>query len=258
MTQHTKIIYIIGLLYFSLGCTTKQKKQQAINTEQGKWYCVEYNIDDRISTKFGNNYAEEIKNHSSLTILKDTIIIKGCSYYYKTVSYNKVKRYSNEDLIVSFFKKPPPYKFINLTPLSEYCNNLDYDFIYLEDNDTLVLYSDGFYFSYKNSNSHKSKYNISGFPCDYRNPWSISGNLETNSLETAFSKFRKEFPFGSENLLNRLPKTDIYDEVNGVTYRRQDNQYYINKEVSAGNVLITLVEEKDNIFFTYELKYLEY
>ncbi len=259
MTRHIKFIYLLIYLFACFGCNKKKSTQKEKNLNEGVWYCAKYDIENRVSRKFTIDYAEEIKKHSYFKIVKDTVFLKGCKYNYEKVSYDNIKKYSNEELVISFSKKnKPPYSFIKLIPSSKYCNNLEHSFLFIKNKDTLLLFSDGYYFSYTKDKRYKSNYNVEGFPCDYKNPLSISGTFGEVHIQTGFDKFKKEFPFGSENLLDKLPKNNFIDTINYISYNRKDSLYTINKEVSAGNIVITFTKSNGKINFTYRLDYPEY
>ena len=242
----------------------KIKKNLVDKRYEGKWECFKYIKDsgnDNENEIFNEKYAEQFSHFAQFSLKKDSLLVpKGCSKYVFQYKYpTKSKRNNEEDSYIIFFKpKQDSISFIKGIEDDLECNDI-FNRLFL--NDTTIIFRDRgylFYFKKKYKDDSASKnFHIEGIPGDDRNYWKVEKEYNFSNLQEAYNCFLTDFPYGSENLLNKIPLKSFYDNKHYINYTIQKNNIIIEKEVPLGIVSIRL-RKKNNIYvLSYEIKYPE-
>ena len=231
---------------------------------EGKWECFKYIKDsgnDNENEIFNEKYAEQFSHFAQFSLKKDSLLVpKGCSKYVFQYKYpTKSKRNNEEDSYIIFFKpKQDSISFIKGIEDDLECNDI-FNRLFL--NDTTIIFRDrGYFFYFKKKykdDSASKNFHIEGIPGDDRNYWKVEKEYNFSNLQEAYNCFLTDFPYGSENLLNKIPLKSFYDNKHYINYTIQKNNIIIEKEVPLGIVSIRL-RKKNNIYvLSYEIKYPE-
>ena len=242
----------------------KIKKNLVDKRYEGKWECFKYIKDsgnDNENEIFNEKYAEQFSHFAQFSLKKDSLLVpKGCSKYVFQYKYpTKSKRNNEEDSYIIFFKpKQDSISFIKGIEDDLECNDI-FNRLFL--NDTTIIFRDrGYFFYFKKKykdDSASKNFHIEGIPGDDRNYWKVEKEYNFSNLQEAYNCFLTDFPYGSENLLNKIPLKSFYDNKHYINYTIQKNNIIIEKEVPLGIVSIRL-RKKNNIYvLSYEIKYPE-
>ena len=242
----------------------KIKKNLVDKRYEGKWECFKYIKDsgnDNENEIFNEKYAEQFSHFAQFSLKKDSLLVpKGCSKYVFQYKYpTKSKRNNEEDSYIIFFKpKQDSISFIKGIEDDLECNEI-FNRLFL--NDTTIIFRDrGYFFYFKKKykdDSASKNFHIEGIPGDDRNYWKVEKEYNFSNLQEAYNCFLTDFPYGSENLLNKIPLKSFYDNKHYINYTIQKNNIIIEKEVPLGIVSIRL-RKKNNIYvLSYEIKYPE-
>ena len=113
-----------------------------------------------------------------------------------------------------------------------------------------------FYFKKKYKDDSASKnFHIEGIPGDDRNYWKVQGEYNFSNLQQAYNSFLTDFPYESENLLQKIPLKSFYDNNYYINYIVQKNSITIEKEVPLGIVSICFKKKNNVCVLSYEIKY---
>lgn len=242
----------------------KIKKNLVDKRYEGKWECFKYIKDsgnDNENEIFSEKYAEQFSHFAQFSLKKDSLLVpKGCSKYVFQYKYpTKSKRNNEEDsYIISFKPKQDSISFIKGIEDDLECNDI-FNRLFL--NDTTIIFRDrGYFFYFKKKykdDSASKNFHIEGIPGDDRNYWKVEKEYNFSNLQEAYNCFLTDFPYGSENLLNKIPLKSFYDNKHYINYTIQKNNIIIEKEVPLGIVSIRL-RKKNNVYvLSYEIKYPE-
>ncbi|ASF44335.1 hypothetical protein [Capnocytophaga endodontalis] len=240
----------------------KIKKNLVDKRYEGKWECFKYIKDsgnDNENEIFNEKYAEQFSHFAQFSLKKDSLLVpKGCSKYVFQYKYpTKSKRNNEEDSYIIFFKpKQDSISFIKGIEDDLECNDI-FNRLFL--NDTTIIFRDRgyfFYFKKKYKDDFASKnFHIEGIPGDDRNYWKVEKEYNFSNLQEAYNCFLTDFPYGSENLLNKIPLKSFYDNKHYINYTIQKNNIIIEKEVPLGIVSISLKKKNNVWLLSYEIKY---
>jgi hypothetical protein len=242
----------------------KIKKNLVDKSYEGKWECFKYIKDtvNNIETEmFSEKYAKQFSYFAQFLLKKDSLIVpKGCSKYVFQYKYpTKSKRDNEEDSYITFFKpKQDSISFIKGIEDDLECNDI-FNRLFL--NDTTIIFRDrGYFFYFKKKykdDSTSKNFHIEGIPGDDRNYWKVEKEYNFSNLQEAYNCFLADFPYGSENLLNKIPLKSFYDNKHYINYTIQKNNIIIEKEVPFGIVSIRLKKKNSVYVLSYEIKYPE-
>ena len=241
---------------------TKIKKNLVDKRYEGKWKCFKYIKDDGNNNEnemFSENYAKQFSHFAQFEIKKDSLIVpKGCSKYVFQYKYpTKLKKDNEEDSYIIFLKpKQDSISFIKGIEDDLQCDNT-FNTLYL--NDTTIIFRDrGYFFYFKKKykdDSASKNFHIEGIPGDDRNYWKVEKEYNFSDLQEAYNCFLTDFPYASENLLNKIPLKSFYDNKHYINYTIQKNSVIIEKEVPLGIVSISLKKKNNVWLLSYEIKY---
>ena len=241
---------------------TKIKKNLVDKRYEGKWKCFKYIKDDGNNNEnemFSENYAKQFSHFAQFEIKKDSLIVpKGCSKYVFQYKYpTKLKKDNEEDSYIIFLKpKQDSISFIKGIEDDLQCDNT-FNTLYL--NDTTIIFRDrGYFFYFKKKykdDSASKNFHIVGIPGDDRNYWKVQGEYNFSNLQQAYNSFLTDFPYGSENLLQKIPLKSFYDNNYYINYIVQKNSITIEKEVPLGIVSICFKKKNNVCVLSYEIKY---
>lgn len=242
----------------------KIKKNLVDKSYEGKWECFKYIKDTVNNTEteiFSKKYAKQFSYFAQFELKKDSLIVpKGCSRYVFQYKYStKLKRDNEEDSYIIFLKpKQDSISFIKGVEDDLECNDI-FNRLYL--NDTTIIFHDRgyfFYFKKKYKDDFTSKgFHIEGIPGDDRNYWKVEREYNFSDFQDAYNCFLTDFPYGSENLLKKIPLKSFYDNKHYINYTIQKNNIIIEKEVPLGIVSIRLRKKNNICILSYEIKYPE-
>ena len=242
----------------------KIKKNLVDKSYEGKWECFKYIKDtvNNIETEmFSEKYAKQFSYFAQFLLKKDSLIVpKGCSKYVFQYKYpTKSKRDNEEDSYITFFKpKQDSISFIKGIEDDLECNDI-FNRLFL--NDTTIIFRDrGYFFYFKKKykdDSTSKNFHIEGIPGDDRNYWKVEKEYNFSNLQEAYNCFLTDFPYASENLLNKIPLKSFYDNKHYINYTIQKNNIIIEKEVPFGIVSIRLKKKNSVYVLSYEIKYPE-
>ena len=188
------------------------------------------------------------------------IVPKGCSKYVFQYKYpTKLKKDNEEDSYIIFLKpKQDSISFIKGIEDDLECNDI-FNRLFL--NDTTIIFRDrGYFFYFKKKykdDSASKNFHIEGIPGDDRNYWKVEKEYNFSNLQEAYNCFLTDFPYASENLLNKIPLKSFYDNKHYINYTIQKNSVIIEKEVPSGIVSISLKKKNNVCILSYEMKYPE-
>ena len=125
-----------------------------------------------------------------------------------------------------------------------------------QNTDASYISINSFYFKKKYKDDSASKnFHIEGIPGDDRNYWKVEKEYNFSDLQEAYNCFLTDFPYASENLLNKIPLKSFYDNKHYINYTIQKNSVIIEKEVPLGIVSISLKKKNNVWLLSYEIKY---
>ena len=240
----------------------KVKKNLVDKRYEGKWECFKYIKDaGNDNEKFSENYAKQFSHFAQFSLKKDSLILSNqCAKYVFQYKYpTKLKKDNEEDSYIIFLKpKQDSISFIKGIEDDWQCDNI---FNTLCLNDSTIIFRDrGYFFYFKKKykgDSASKNFHIEGIPGDDRNYWKVEKEYNFSNLQEAYNCFLTDFPYASENLLNKIPLKSFYDNKHYINYTIQKNSVIIEKEVPSGIVSISLKKKNNVCILSYEIKYPE-
>ena len=240
----------------------KVKKNLVDKRYEGKWECFKYIKDaGNDNEKFSENYAKQFSHFAQFSLKKDSLILSNqCAKYVFQYKYpTKLKKDNEEDSYIIFLKpKQDSISFIKGFEDDLLCDNI---FNTLCLNDSTIIFRDrGYFFYFKKKykdDSASKNFHIEGIPGDDRNYWKVEKEYNFSNLQEAYNCFLTDFPYASENLLNKIPLKSFYDNKHYISYTIQKNSVIIEKEVPSGIVSISLKKKNNVCVLSYEIKYPE-
>lgn len=241
---------------------TKIKKNLVDKRYEGKWECFKYIKDaGNDNEKFSENYAKQFSHFAQFSLKKDSLILSNqCAKHFFQYKYpTKLKKDNEEDSYIIFLKpKQDSISIIKGIDDDLQCDNI---FNTLCLNDSTIIFRDrGYFFYFKKKykdDSASKNFHIEGIPGDDRNYWKVEKEYNFSNLQEAYNCFLTDFPYASENLLNKIPLKSFYDNKHYISYTIQKNSVIIEKEVPSGIVSISLKKKNNVCVLSYEIKYPE-
>ena len=240
----------------------KIKKNLVDKRYEGKWECFKYIKDaGNDNEKFSENYAKQFSHFAQFSLKKDSLILSNqCAKHFFQYKYpTKLKKDNEEDSYIIFLKpKQDSISIIKGIDDDLQCDNI---FNTLCLNDSTIIFRDrGYFFYFKKKykdDSASKNFHIKGIPGDDRNYWKLEKEYNFSNLQEAYNCFLTDFPYASENLLNKIPLKSFYDNKHYISYTIQKNSVIIEKEVPSGIVSISLKKKNNVCVLSYEIKYPE-
>ena len=226
-----------------------------------QWQCFKYVKDvantDTENQIFSENYAKQFSHFAQFSLKKDSLILPNqCAKYVFQYKYPTKLKPDNKGDIVILNPKQDSISIIKGFEDDLQCDNI-FNTLFL--NDSTIIFRDRgyfFYFKKKNNNDFISKnFHIEGIPSDDRNYWKVQGEYNFINLQHAYNSFLTDFPYASENLLEKIPLKSFYDNKHYINYIVQKNSITIEKEVPLGIVSISLKKKNNVCVLSYEIKY---
>ena len=229
---------------------------------EGKWECFKYIKDSGNDNEmFSENYAKQFSHFAQFSLKKDSLILSNqCAKYVFQYKYpTKLKKDNEEDSYIIFLKpKQDSISFIKGFEDDLLCDNI---FNTLCLNDSTIIFRDrGYFFYFKKKykdDSASKNFHIEGIPGDDRNYWKVEKEYNFSNFQEAYNCFLTDFPYASENLLNKIPLKSFYDNKHYINYTIQKNNIIIEKEVPFGIVSIRFKKKNSVYVLSYEIKYPE-
>ena len=240
----------------------KVKKNLVDKRYEGKWECFKYIKDaGNDNEKFSENYAKQFSHFAQFSLKKDSLILSNqCAKHFFQYKYpTKLKKDNEEDSYIIFLTpQQDSISFIKGFEDDLLCDNI---FNTLCLNDSTIIFRDrGYFFYFKKKykdDSASKNFHIEGIPGDDRNYWKVEKEYNFSNLQEAYNCFLTDFPYASENLLNKIPLKSFYDNKHYISYTIQKNSVIIEKEVPSGIVSISLKKKNNVCVLSYEIKYPE-
>ena len=234
------------------------KKNLVDKRYHGEWQCFKYIRDNGIET-FSEKYAKQFSRFAQFSLKKDSLIAPNvCSKYVFQYKFPTKLKQPNEESSYIIFLNPQQdsISFIKGIEDEGECDNI-FDRLYL--NDTTIIFRDrGYFFYFKKKykdDSASKNFHIEGIPGDDRNYWKVQGEYNFSNLQQAYNSFLTDFPYESENLLQKIPLKSFYDNNYYINYIVQKNSITIEKEVPLGIVSICFKKKNNVCVLSYEIKY---
>ena len=240
----------------------KIKKNLVDKRYEGKWECFKYIKDGGNNNdyeKFSENYAKQFSHFAQFSLKKDSLILSNqCAKYVFQYKYPTKLKKDNEEESYIIFLKPQQDSISIIKGIDDdlQCDNI---FNTLCLNDSTIIFRDrGYFFYFKKKykdDSASKNFHIEGIPGDDRNYWKVQGEYNFSNLQQAYNSFLTDFPYESENLLQKIPLKSFYDNNYYINYIVQKNSITIEKEVPLGIVSICFKKKNNVCVLSYEIKY---
>lgn len=282
MIHHIRIFLILALVSCKQNYKVQNNDDEFFNKDQtiatvketepnsnlkesikGYWSCSTYMKDPRVNSEYDDNYAKEFSNYSALYIDSSKINIGSCSLDYYLYKYpTKIKKFEQESVFISQFKPQiDSVSFLGtINSLNkENCTVLEDFTFYFKNDSTIILHDRGYFFTYNKQATKPTIQNCTsvGTPGNNRDYWKLDCTIpNVSSLQEGYDYFKRNFPYGAENLLTEIPKNDLV--LDGASYVLTNQSLTINKANVMGTLFIKFtLSDNNSVDLIYEMQYLD-